>query len=129
MSHWDFGRPGDGQHDAPRPPWPGGTYPPDSTEANGDGAWPAPDGRTADGGRPAPDGWAHEGRSADEQWAAGGGWPPGAGMPADGGWPAHDGFDDGFVDDDDMAPYPLTYERDDFDAVDSRPADSSRAPW
>ena len=86
----------------------------------GQDGWPADGGRPHGAGR---DEWAHEGRSADEQWAAGGGWPPGAGMPADEGWPADDGFDD----DDDMAPYPLTYERDDFDAADSQPAAPPRA--
>ena len=126
MSHWDFGRPTDGIHDAPRPSRPAGAaYPADP--ADGDGAWPAQDGWPDGHDSAAQDGWpAHEGRPADGQWAADGGWPPGGGMTPDGGWQADDGWDE---DPEDIAPYPLTYERDDFAAVAPSPAEPSRAPW
>ena len=64
MSHWDFGRPTDGGHDAPRPSWAAGAaYPPDQPDDAGGGAWPAGDAWPADGGwptrdeSPAGDGW------------------------------------------------------------------------
>ena len=64
MSHWDFDRPTDGGHDAPRPSWAAGAaYPPDQPDAAGGGAWPAGDAWPADGGWPtrdestAGDGW------------------------------------------------------------------------
>ncbi|MDX6345149.1 MAG: hypothetical protein QOH87_5287 [Trebonia sp.] len=132
MSHWDFGRQADGEHDAPRPSGAAGAaYPPDLPGRAGDGAWPAQDAWPADGGWPAPDGgWPapdgwHEGRSPDEGRSPAEGWPPGAGRYPDEALPAEDGWDDDEV----MATYPLTYERDDF-AADPQPADPrARAPW
>ena len=141
MSHWDFGRPADGQRDAPRPSGPAGAaYPPDPAGTAGDGTWPPPDGAW-----PAPDGWpagdgraaqgarpAREGQPADESWSADESWLPGGGRPAGEGWPADGGWDD----DEGAAPYPLTYERDDgFAAADPRAAapqqagQPPRAPW
>ena len=102
MSHWDFGRPTDGGHDAPRPSWaPGAAYPPDQPDDAGGGAWPAGDAWPADGGwptrdeSPAGDGWDDDEAmtpypltyerddfvAADEQPAAAAGppwdpWPP-----------------------------------------------------
>jgi hypothetical protein len=104
MSHWDFGRPTDDEHHAPRPSGAAGAaYPPGQPGAAGQGAWPAGDG-----------------------------WPADA-WPADGGWPARDErpAEDGWDDDEAMTPYPLTYERDDFVADGQEPAAAADAsqPW
>jgi hypothetical protein len=104
MSHWDFGRPMGGEHDAPRPSGAAGAaYPPDQPGGARDGAWPA--------GYP----WLAEGeRPTRAEWAAGDGRD-----------------DDGWDDDEGMTPYPLTYERDDFVAADQEPAPAADAwqPW
>jgi hypothetical protein len=81
MSHWDFGRPADGQQDTPRRS--GAAYTPDLPDlpdlpggAEGD-AWPAQGDWPADGQWPPRDEWpAYEGRSP------GGQWPPADSPPA-----------------------------------------------
>ncbi len=139
MSHWDFGRPADGQHDAPRRSGPAGaTYSPDlpdgaegeapdRDEWNAAGGWPARDGWPADSSQPARDTWpAHEG------WAPAEGWPAPGDVPANADWPAEDNWeqaDEGWDDGEYEAPYPLTYERDDFAVSDpSPPAPPPRQP-
>ncbi|MGH3296824.1 MAG: hypothetical protein ACRDP7_34030 [Trebonia sp.] len=111
MSHWDFGRPTDGEHDAPRPSGAASAaYPPDQPGGAGDGGWQA-----GDGG-----------------WQAGPAWPGEEGRPTRPEWPVGDGWDDdGWDDDEGMTPYPLTYERDDFVAPDQQPAPAADAwePW
>src|ERR1700722_5267168 len=85
MSHWDFGRPTDAEHDAPRPSGAAGAaYPPDPPGSTGDGAWPAQD-----------------------AWPTRNAWQQG--LAPDGGGPGDDYWDD----DEDTTTYPLTYERDD----------------
>jgi hypothetical protein len=62
MSHWDFGRPTDGEHDAPRPPRvAGATYPPDLPGAARDGAWPTAGAWPADEGSAGGEGWDDDG--------------------------------------------------------------------
>jgi hypothetical protein len=141
MSHWDFGRPTGGQHDTQGPADPG--YPPDDAWPSQDeDEWPAPDGSQPEPGWPAPDGWPGD-EAAAGQWTGGGAagdpwaanrrrpaeerWSPGGGRPAAEGWPPDDDWDE---DDDDTAPYPLTYERDDFTALGPEPAaPPPQVPW
>ena len=144
MSHWDFGRPADGQPDAPAPAGPASAaYPPDLPRREPRKTTGGP--RTRAGqrrrtGRPATAGGAgpvagarvDTGRRLVAGRAAGPG--PGTG-PADRragprpsgvggwGWSAEDGWDD---DEEDAGPYPLTYERDDF-AAGAVPGRSGRA--
>jgi hypothetical protein len=68
MSHWDFGRPTDDEHYAPRPSEAAGAaYPPDQPPAAGPGAWPGGDAWPADGGWPTRDEWpAEDGWDDDE---------------------------------------------------------------
>jgi hypothetical protein len=68
MSHWDFGRPTDDEHYAPRPSEAAGAaYPPEQPPAAGQGAWPAGDAWPADGEWPARDEWpAEDGWDDDE---------------------------------------------------------------
>jgi hypothetical protein len=177
MSHWDFSRPADGQHDAPRPSAPASAaYPPDRP-GDSDGAWPArdewpeqdewqahgqlapldgwpaDDGRAAQAGLVTRDGWAGDERSAsDGGWAPDGDWSAAANGWTDGAWPANNGWDaggdpgadddpdaggnpdaDGDGDDGDWedgtAPYPLTYERDDFAVADVPEPTSPERGW
>ena len=101
MSHWDFGRPTDTEHDAPRPSGAAGAaYPPDPPGSTGDGAWPAQD-----------------------AWPTRNAWQQG--LAPDGGGPGDDYWDD----DEDTTTYPLTYERDDYAAADPHPAPVARPPW
>jgi hypothetical protein len=102
MSHWDFGHPADGQQDGPQRSGPAGApYPPDLPGGTGDDAWPAQEAWPADAGWPAQDGWlAGDSQAAQDAWRG------------------HDGRWD---DDEFTAPYPLTYERDDFAVADPRP--------
>ena len=113
MSHWDFGRPTDGQHDTPQPSWQAGAaYLPGPPDDAGDGAWPA-----------------------DGRWPAAEDWPPASDEaagdePPAGSWPPDDGWDD----DEGLGPYPLTYERDDFTVPPSPPSSSPETapgpgPW
>jgi len=141
MSHWDFGRPTAGEHDAPRPSGPAGAaYPPDLPGGAGpapdawppqdawptDGGWQRQDGWPADDGRAAENAWAaHQGLIADERRSPAEGWPPGGDRSPDTGWPADDGWDG----DDGTAQYPITYERDDFAVADPQPAGEAREPW
>jgi hypothetical protein len=132
MSHWDFGRPADGQQDTPRRSGPAAAaYPPDLPDlpgGAGDGAWPARDEWPAGEDQAERDGWpAHGGWPAGGQWSPAADWPPGEDGPAAGDWPAGDGWDDD--DDDGTAPYPLTYERDDFVTAEPQPAAPAREPW
>jgi hypothetical protein len=135
MSHWDFGRPADGQQDTPRRS--GAAYTPDLPDLPDlpggaeDDAWPAQGDWPADGEWTPRDEWpAYEGRSPGGQWPPGADSPPAeAGRPEEGppeeGWPADDGWDD----DDGTAPYPLTYERDDFVLAGPQPAAPPRERW
>jgi hypothetical protein len=141
MSHWDFGHPADAQQDTSRRSGQAGAAcPPDGPErpgGAGDGAWPALDewpageGRAAaPGGRRPDEGWPADGQwSPAADWPPAAGWPPGEDGPADEGWPpAGDGWDD----EDGTAPYPLTYERDDFVTAEPQPAAPAapaREPW
>jgi hypothetical protein len=106
MSHWDSGRTADGQQDAPRPSWPDGTtYP-----------------------YPLPFPLAQAVDSDDETWPADGRQSPGAGGHPGESRPPDDGRDG----DERGAPYPLTYERDHFDATLPQPAAQPREsyhPW
>jgi hypothetical protein len=101
MSHWDFGRPTEAEHDAPRTSGAAGAaYPPDPPGSTGDGAWPAQD-----------------------AWPTRNAWQQG--LDPDGHGPGDDYWDD----DEDTTTYPLTYERDDYAAADPHPAPAARPPW
>jgi hypothetical protein len=115
MSHWDFSHPTDAW--PARDGWPA------------DGEWPAHDESPAADGDSARDAWpAPEGWSPDNQRSSTGAWPPGAGTSAD-----EDRPDDGWDDDEGTAPYPLTYERDDYATAGPQPAappvEDSWEPW
>src|ERR1700722_13316330 len=129
MSHWDFGRPPTGPHDAPGPagqgnaadpddalapddPWTAGfARTPDDSEATGNG-WGGRDGSLADGGWPADDPWpAESGWTRDDPWPAGSSL---AGIGLAGLGPADE--EEG----ESTAPYPITYERDAFTAAVAR---------
>jgi hypothetical protein len=145
MSHWDFGRRPDAEHDARLPAEPSGTARQPDPLPGADDAWAARDG-WAPGDVPTvetpqlaestwPTGTLWE---ADEHWAAGEGWPPSADASQGDGWPSGDTWED---EDEGTAPYPLTYERDDPAAAPplppsppsppptARPAPPPDAPW
>ena len=136
MSHWDFGRSPDEHHDAPRPAGPSrAAYPPDLASGLDNDDWPAQE------RQPAPDGWP-DGRDgapenpwppSDDGWSTEDGWAgDGERLPASG-WPAGDAWADGDDEDEDEdedeAPYPLTYERDDFADLGSEQSVPPPAPW
>ena len=151
MSHWDFGRPTGGQHGTQEPA--DADYPSGLTDGAADETWPAPEPRLADLGWPAQDAWpaggtgvAQDVRPAQEGWPAQDGWLSGSGMaedpwasnrgrPAEERWspgapePAGDGWADEDWDDDGTAPYPITYERDDFAALGPEPTAPPQVPW
>jgi hypothetical protein len=132
MSHWDFGRSPDEHHDAPRPAGPSrAAYPPDLASGLDNDVWPAQE------RQPAPDGWP-DGRDgspenpwppSDDGWSTDDGWAgDGERLPASG-WPADDAWADGDDEDEDGAPYPLTYERDDFAGPGPEQSVPPPAPW
>jgi hypothetical protein len=132
MSHWDFSRSPDGHHDAPVPAGQARTaYPPGLASGADDG--------TAPDGQPAWDGWPADDGTAENPWPADGQWPPGENLSADENWAAgkdsaaDDGWsaDDGWVDDEDedLGPYPITYERDTFAELDPGQAAPAATPW
>jgi hypothetical protein len=132
MSHWDFGRSPDEHHDAPRPAGPSrAAYPPDLASGLDHDVWPAQE------RQPAPDGWP-DGRDgspenpwppSDDGWSTDDGWAgDGERLPASG-WPADDAWADGDDEDEDGAPYPLTYERDDFAGPGPEQSVPPPAPW
>lgn len=141
MSHWDFGRPPAGRHDAPGPagpdddayqddPWPAGVASvPGDYQAAGNGL-AGNGGSRADGGWPAEDPWpADNGWSRDDSWARDG-WAADSGLTGAG--PGGlDGLD--LAEEPGSAPYPITYERDAFAAAGGRPAgpdlDEDHEPW
>jgi hypothetical protein len=152
MSHWDFGRPTGGQHNAQEPA--DADYPPDLTHGVGDEAWPAYEPQPADLGWQAQNAWpaasngtAQDARPAEEGWPARDGrrsgngvaedpWAANRARPADQRWSpgapesAGDDWADDDWDDDGMAPYPITYERDDFAVLDPEPtAAPPQVPW
>lgn len=93
----------------------------------GDGQWPAHD--EWPGGDPARDAWsAPQGWAPDSRPPSAGAWPPGGDTSADEDWPA-----DGWDEDEGTAPYPLTYERDDYTTAGPQPAappgDDPWEPW
>ena len=134
MSHWDFGHPPSGRHDAPGPaepqenarptddPWLAGyDWAPEDSGPAGDG-WAGDDRAPADGGWPVGDPWpADNGWTRDEAWPASEPWPAGEPWPADGGQTGiglaglgladtNEGEGDG--EGESTGPYPITYERD-----------------
>src|ERR1700761_9647349 len=157
MSHWDFGRPTGGQHDTQEPA--DADCPPNLTGSADGEAWPAQGPRPADLGWPTQDAWsaasseaAQDPRRAEEGWPAQDGWPSDGGAAEDPwaanrGRPAHerwspampeppgdswadDEWADDEWDDDGTAPYPITYERDDFVMLDPEPtAPPPQVPW
>jgi hypothetical protein len=130
MSHWDFGRPTGGQHDTREPA--DADYPPNLAGGADDEAWPAQGLRPADLGWPVQDAWPDDGGPAEDPWAANRGrparerWSPGMPEPPGEGenWADNDGDGDG------TAPYPITYERDDFAMLGPEPtAPPPEVPW
>jgi hypothetical protein len=130
MSHWDFSHPADEQHDRPRRSGQAGAaFPPDRPNSPELPDLP-----------PLTDLPGQQGGAGDGAWAAREGWPDRDGWPEREGWPTdgdtspdEDWPDDGGYDDEGTAPYPLTYERDDYATADPQPGappgEDSWEPW
>ena len=157
MSHWDFSRrpdaAHDAEHDAPPPAGPADTaYQPDLMLGANDAwatqdeyanqygwathdAWTPGNGPTVETPQLTEPTWPAETLwEADEHWAAGEDSPPSADANPDEGWQPGDAWDDD--EDEDSAPYPITYERDDLTAAPPPPtwptppdAPRDREPW
>jgi hypothetical protein len=144
MSHWDFGRPADGQQDASGRPGPASTgYPPDppyaaeGEEWPEDEPWPAENGWSAEDGGAAADPWPAREWTPDGSWSPDGDWPAPGTEPRDASWPAAEpaspdegwSAEDGWVGSEETGPYPLTYERDDFAAGAPPQGEASPDSW
>jgi len=112
---------------------------PDRQGGAEDGVWPARDGWPTAGEWPAQGEWAADDPARDA-WSAPQGWAPNSRPPSAGAWPPggdtspdEDWPDDGWDEGEGTAPYPLTYERDDYPTVAPQPAappgDDQWEPW
>ena len=139
MSHWDFSRRPDAahevEHDAPPSAGPADSaYQPDLMLGADDAwapqdAWAPGDGPTAETPQVTEPTWPTQTLwEEDEHWAAGESWPPSADASSPGaGWPSGDAWDDD--EDEDDAPYPITYERDDLTAAPPPPPPPPPPAW
>jgi hypothetical protein len=96
MSHWDFGRPPAGRHDAPGPAGQGDAADPDNARTPDD-PWPPRGDRASDDPWSAGFTWtqddsqaADDGRAGNDGSRADGGWPADDPWPADNGWTRDD---------------------------------------